>query len=1324
MKAVSGGLVLLAILCFAPGIFAQCIYISGDVNNNGDATSLADVIYGANYFAGGPPPPLSCVCGSSNVYVAAEVNGSCAYNGLDVVYLINYWSTSSGHELQYCSSCPLPQADIIAPPSGVDVGMPDSIIIGNLNGAPIYVIPGDTVSIPIWIKCDEPVYAVNIPLAADTIHIKQWLSGVKLSYLSAWSYCAYRQAEPDRPGPGYSSQTLLGWKAAHADGPALYTYGEFQQVASFALATNPDTAILGETIQIIPGSHSRAGVAAFCDTAGLAEWSPTVVSGSVIFALEPTHIGLSPAAFVDTVNWGYSTSTDLYIANMGTPDLFYTIRDSVNWISAIPYSGRLHSSDADTVTLTFDAATLSPGTYFSQIIISSNDSEYAAIIIPVTLVVEVGLPFGRIDGTVISAWAHAIPNVVVSLSPTGLTDTTDQLGQYAFGPIPAQTYDILFSNPSYFDTLVSNLVLPNHDTVILDITMRGLPGVIHVPGQNPTIQIAINGSWDGDTILVGPGVYSENINYLGRSVIIKSSGGPARTIIEPTLDSLPIVNMISHENAGLIGFTLRSAFGAPAIMMDSSSAAITGNIFSDNQNNDLGGAILANYAPSLNIVDNTFINNIATGDHYNGSGGAIAAYQSRTVISGNIFENNRAYAHGGALILYESDSSEVHHNLFYNNRSYGLGGAIVVYFADSTKIYHNTIVSNISDQPALGGGIAVYFSHNTELHNNIITGNTGCGLYSDWSYENSALYNDVYGNNPDYFNMTAGEGSISEDPLFVSPPSSFSLRHNSPCVDAGDPSTAPDPDLSLPDMGAYYYGSADYGYLTGLVSNYLGQPIPNVYVTIPGTAFGDSSDENGYFYIGRFRCNQTYDLFFSHFDYIETTLTNVAIPINDSTHLNITLRAEGARCSIGGVVSDSVASPIQNVVVHIISTGYSDTTDILGRYLLENVRPGIYDISFIHPVFADTVIRNFEAAAGVAETLNVSLRSAYSNYRIFYGRLDREPIPVVIGTTTDIPVWGSTPVGNYTDTINFMHVPLASNDTVISARLGGTFPDTLVGRWDDIEFEYPNLNTPLTGWTNQSMMAFGFIYPPPNPENWFWTNGEIAPICTFRMMVADNSSLLGDTLSPFRTGSDPTDGGLIWILQDGARVIVPIVSFPKLYFLSPSQVGFIAGSVKDSLTNPLVGVIVETSDHLKRDTTDSNGNYQIGWFMPGVFNLNFYKQNIIDSTISNISVSAGDTTLINIFLGGEPRGCFYRVGDINGSGTLSGLDVVYGVRYFKGGPPPATTCPMCPQTPPFYAAGDVNGSCTFSGLDITFLVRYFKGGAVPYPCPSCPPLGR
>ena len=85
-----------------------------------------------------------------------------------------------------------------------------------------------------------------------------------------------------------------------------------------------------------------------------------------------------------------------------------------------------------------------------------------------------------------------------------------------------------------------------------------------------------------------------------------------------------------------------------------------------------------------------------------------------------------------------------------------------------------------------------------------------------------------------------------------------------------------------------------------------------------------------------------------------------------------------------------------------------------------------------------------------------------------------------------------------------------------------------------------------------------------------------------------------------------------------------------------------------------------------------------------------------------------------------PR-CDYLPGDANGSSTFNGLDVTYGVSYFKGGPQPLYIC-ECTAGHSWYVAGDVNASCSFNGLDVTYAVSYFKGGPGPVPCADCPPL--
>lgn len=54
-----------------------------------------------------------------------------------------------------------------------------------------------------------------------------------------------------------------------------------------------------------------------------------------------------------------------------------------------------------------------------------------------------------------------------------------------------------------------------------------------------------------------------------------------------------------------------------------------------------------------------------------------------------------------------------------------------------------------------------------------------------------------------------GSGLIEDNPLFSNQNAwDFSYHNNSPCIDAGDPSDTLDPDGSIRDIGAHWYGNA------------------------------------------------------------------------------------------------------------------------------------------------------------------------------------------------------------------------------------------------------------------------------------------------------------------------------------------------------------------------------------------------------------------------------------------------------------------------------------------------------------------------------------
>jgi len=56
----------------------------------------------------------------------------------------------------------------------------------------------------------------------------------------------------------------------------------------------------------------------------------------------------------------------------------------------------------------------------------------------------------------------------------------------------------------------------------------------YVPDDFSTIQGAINDNsvLDGHTIIVKPGTYVENINFLGKKIVLKSSNGYLQTFID------------------------------------------------------------------------------------------------------------------------------------------------------------------------------------------------------------------------------------------------------------------------------------------------------------------------------------------------------------------------------------------------------------------------------------------------------------------------------------------------------------------------------------------------------------------------------------------------------------------------------------------------------------------------------------------------------------------------------------------------------------------------------------------------------------------------
>lgn len=293
-----------------------------------------------------------------------------------------------------------------------------------------------------------------------------------------------------------------------------------------------------------------------------------------------------------------------------------------------------------------------------------------------------------------------------------------------------------------------------------------------VPRDHATIQAAIAAATNGDTIMVGPGLYYENIDFLGKSISVRSRHGTALTVIDGS-GSGSVVTFSGGEDAGTVldGFTLINGAGTE----DGGTGVYR------------GGAVLCVGADPT-ITGNILRGNTAT------VGGAIYCSGSSPLIAENVITANNA-DEGAGIACVDSSSPIIAGNMIHDNTAAGAGGGILCRNDSSPVMGHNTLTRN---HAAEGGGIHIASLCTPVAVNSIIWGNTAASGPEAWigtELEPSTLvisYSNVAGGQNDIFIelnclLDWGDGMIDADPLFVdSLNGDFHLPSDSPCTDAGD----------------------------------------------------------------------------------------------------------------------------------------------------------------------------------------------------------------------------------------------------------------------------------------------------------------------------------------------------------------------------------------------------------------------------------------------------------------------------------------------------------------------------------------------------------
>ena len=306
------------------------------------------------------------------------------------------------------------------------------------------------------------------------------------------------------------------------------------------------------------------------------------------------------------------------------------------------------------------------------------------------------------------------------------------------------------------------------------------PTVKNVPNEIDSIQKAIDLCRDGDTVVVEPGIYYENINFRNRNIELTSIDPDSNSVVEDTVidGSKGYGSTVTFENgliqeAILSGFTIQGgkghAYGSEyyggGVYCESSSPVIQNNIIRDND------------FPSYE-------------DGVYGLGGGVFCNASGAVIENNYIINNSAFEGGG---IFQYGYSVIRNNMVSGNSAYYAGGLCIY---NRGIITGNTIDNNNTDWE--GGNLYVIANISDTLEllisNNNITNAKTSGIYMSDPSPNISYFrhNNVWGNGTvDYetvTDQTGLNGNISVDPMYVNNQGGdYHLLADSLCISAGDP---------------------------------------------------------------------------------------------------------------------------------------------------------------------------------------------------------------------------------------------------------------------------------------------------------------------------------------------------------------------------------------------------------------------------------------------------------------------------------------------------------------------------------------------------------
>ncbi len=291
--------------------------------------------------------------------------------------------------------------------------------------------------------------------------------------------------------------------------------------------------------------------------------------------------------------------------------------------------------------------------------------------------------------------------------------------------------------------------------LVLLSTAQATVWYVHPDSSLNSIQTGLNSCSTGDTVLVGPGTYTENIVWPNiQGIDLVSAYGPDSAIIDG--DSAgSVISIIAYADTTTVirGFTIQHGFANDGGGINChSEPTIRDNIITDNVAIQSGGGIRVDYAYTPVIINNTIRKNTVTNSTY--WGGGIMIYGSVPFVSGNTITENRANW-GAGLVCYACPAqTRIRDNVITNNTALYGGGGVYIAAATQCTLATNTITNN-----AAGSGAGIYIYQCTpSIQRNSISQNTAY-QYGGGVYCYSASPN-IRGNQISNNNGNVGGGGI------------------------------------------------------------------------------------------------------------------------------------------------------------------------------------------------------------------------------------------------------------------------------------------------------------------------------------------------------------------------------------------------------------------------------------------------------------------------------------------------------------------------------------------------------------------------------------